>query len=909
MESIIVNFDILPIIFLVETWLRKDEVITFLPFVNLYTVYRSDREKGHGGVAIFVPKTLPSTVIAKGIVCKEFESIWCRLILSKKNIDLGVIYRPPRRHSEVMPRKMNEHIQNSLKGSNPTIIFGDFNYGDIDWQNNTSPNQNGQNIFLNFMNDVGFSQLIDFPTRNLKILDLLFINEPNLVQSVDIGPKISDHETVTAVVTIQVKANEKVKFRDFKNADFTTIAKDLVSVNWEKIFCHKSTNEMWISFVEIISHCLSKHIPLRTVNNSFSMSSKVKKLCRKAWKLHKVWKNKKTPQAYAKYIEVSKIAQREKRQSTFSNELKVLNSKNPQSFWKFVRKKMTYKNAIPCLRNSRNEVISDSQDKANLLNEYFCSVFTKDDNTLHQWNIDYDAEILEETPNVTSSMVNHKLRKLSPKVSFGPDGIPSVVFKKLAHVLDLPLSIIFQSSLRHGSVPEQWKEAKITALLKKGNPCEPSNYRPVSLTCVACRILESIIADHLNLHLDEMIFEGQHGFVRKKSTVTQLFETIESYVDFLDDNKLVDVVLVDFKKAFDSVCHNKLLSKLECYGIKGNLLAWIRNFLQDRTQRVCIDGFLSDKGEVLSGVPQGSVLGPLLFLIFINDLHKYADLQCVVKLFADDCKILFGFKPNSQNEDLNSLQKSLNAMAKWAEYSQMQIQPSKCGVMYLGRNNQKRNYYFGDELIPEVNEVRDLGVIFDHKLSFEAHINTVVKSASQTANMILRNFRNRKPSFMVQMFNTFVRCKLEYASPIWNPHLKFLIDRIEAVQRRYTKRLPALKNVNYKNRLLFLNISSLELRRLHLDLMFLYKLIHGHLNVKVDDYFEFKNTQTRGHSRALIKKPFKKDIKKYSFAQRIINAWNFLPETIINAPSVATFKKRLWTVNLSRFLKGEGLDV
>ena len=159
------------------------------------------------------------------------------------------------------------------------------------------------------------------------------------------------------------------------------------------------------------------------------------------------------------------------------------------------------------------------------------------------------------------------------------------------------------------------------------------------------------------------------------------------------------------------------------------------------------------------------------------------------------------------------------------------------------------------------------------------------------------------------MFNTFVRSKLEYASPIWNPHHKYLIDRLESVQRRFTIRIPILRDVKYGNRLKFLKIDSLELRRLHLDLVFLYKLLHGHLNIDINKYFDFKISNTRGHSMTLKKRKYKKDIKKYSFAQRIVDVWNFLPDNVVNATSIASFKKSLHSIDFGRYLKGEGPEV
>ncbi len=484
------------------------------------------------------------------------------------------------------------------------------------------------------------------------------------------------------------------------------------------------------------------------------------------------------------------------------------------------------------------------------------------------------------------------------------------MFKELADVLDAPLAMIFSKSISTGKVPAQWKEANVSALHKKGDKNLANNYRPISLTCAACRILESIIADSLKDHVSDILFEGQHGFMSKKSTVTQLFESVENWVSDLDNNYLTDIIFIDFAKAFDSVSHPKLLSKLKSYKVQGNVLNWLSDYLSNRIQKVCIDGEFSDVGKVISGVPQGSVLSPLLFLLYINDLPNYINANCTLELFADDCKIFFAFKTSEidMNKD-NDLQIALNEMSIWAEESQLQIQPPKCGTMHLGKNNPNIEYKFGSEVIPNVTSIRDLGVLMNNKMTFEQHIENIVKSANRTSNMILRSFHCKKPDFMMQLFNTFVRSKLEYASPIWSPHLTKHINRIEAVQRRFTKRIPIVRNSEYTNRLIFLKTLSLEERRLHLDLTFLYKMLHGHFNFNWRNYFEFKSNRTRGHSKALSKKHSNKDTKKFSFAQRIVNVWNFLPEESVSAVSVIAFKKSLHAVNFDGFLKGGGLGV
>ena len=319
----------------------------------------------------------------------------------------------------------------------------------------------------------------------------------------------------------------------------------------------------------------------------------------------------------------------------------------------------------------------------------------------------------------------------------------------------MPLSYIFNSTVSQNLIPSQWKLANVTALFKKGDPNSCKNYRPISLTCVASRICESIIADKIKEHIADKICSVQHGFTAKKSTVTQLFETYENWVDLIDNCQCIDVVFIDFAKAFDSVSHKKLISKLSEYGIRGNLLNWIEQFLKDRKQQVVVDGECSNVGDVISGVPQGSVLGPLLFLIYINDLYPNLKELCDISLFADDCKLFINY--NSKNQVARSLllQKALDKLALWANISQLSIQPDKCAVLHICYKNVKHQYSLNGQAIPPTESFKDLGVHMTPDLKFNSHILKIVQSASRTANLILRTFKTKKPAFMVKNVQYF----------------------------------------------------------------------------------------------------------------------------------------------------------
>ena len=305
-----------------------------------------------------------------------------------------------------------------------------------------------------------------------------------------------------------------------------------------------------------------------------------------------------------------------------------------------------------------------------------------------------------------------------------------------------------------------------------------------------------------------------------------------------------------------------------------------------------------------SGVPQGSVLGPFPFLVYINDLPLVAR-NSNHKIFADDYKLYIAFKKTSKDAQ-RLFQQDIDNTLQWAELNQMRIAFEKCGVLHLGHGNPSHSYTMGNTFIKPVESIRDLGVIMSKDMKFQEHYRYIFKSASKAANLIFRCFKTRDRAFLVKMFKTFVRPKLEYATQVWNPGYLKDIDLLESVQRRYTKRLTGLSKLSYSHRLKILNLETLELRRIHLDLCFLYKLIHGLVRCTFSQFFEFKASKTRGHAYSIKKPKFFKDSRRHSFAVRVVDWWNILPNDVVTAPNIQTFRKRLINVDLSRFLKGRG---
>ena len=354
------------------------------------------------------------------------------------------------------------------------------------------------------------------------------------------------------------------------------------------------------------------------------------------------------------------------------------------------------------------------------------------------------------------------------------------------------------------------------------------------------RILEKIIKSRLVDFITEndILNKDQHGFIAGRSCLTNLLHTIEDLITSLDNGDVIDEILLDFAKAFDKVPHQRLLFKLRQYGISGNTYNWIESFLNSRKQSVRVMDQYSRKATVRSGVPQGSVLGPILFLIFINDLPS--NIRSKIKLFADDTKI---YRIIHCLNDADMLQQDLDELVNWSEKWRMEFNASKCHVLHFSGKNRQYLYHIKGTLLNSSDAERDLGVLISKDLKPSKHIKEVVRKANQCLGMIRRSFTHIDSEIFLLVYKTFIRPKLEYCSNIWSPYLLKDINLLENVQRRATKMVIGLHALPYEERLKKLDLFSLHHRRLRGDLILLFKIFNGLVDVKVEDFFSVKDYQ------------------------------------------------------------------
>jgi hypothetical protein len=688
----------------------------------------------------------------------------------------------------------------------------------------------------------------------------------------------------------------------YDKGDYEAMKDALGKVDWEVELDGKSVDQCWTFFSQTLSDNMSKYIPTSVSKGN----SKFKPLwmCREAMgkvkRKHSSWARYTLTRQYSDYVcfararnEATAAVRGAKKE--FERKLAEEVKQNPKAFWKYVSSKTKSRSGVSDLERGDGSMTTSNKDKAEVLNQFFSSVFTREDiDNVPSLGDRYEGEVLSDL-KVTEEAVLKKLIKLKSSKSAGPDGLHPRVLKEVANQIKTPLRIIFQMSLDQGVVPQEWKSAHVSAIFKKGSKKAAGNYRPVSLTAVICKVLESIIRDSLVSHMGNqgMFSDEQYGFTEGRSCMLQLLVVLEEWSEIIDSGGAVDVVYLDFSKAFDTVPHVRLLEKLQAYGIKGKIRDWIRSFLEHRRQRVVIGGECSDWAEVLSGIPQGSVLGPILFIVFINDLPD--SVKCMSKLFADDTKV---YTQVATDEDRARLQQDLDSLSQWSDTWLLRFNADKCKVLHFGSSNPGYQYTMGEAgkeiVLKVVQEEKDLGVTFDPTLKFSVHCNAIANKASSVVGAIKRSFDFMDQSMFKMLYKALVRPHLEYANSVWNPRLKKDIELLERVQRRATRIVPELKGLSYPERLKILNLPTLVYRRKRGDLIEVFKLLRGLENIDATRFFTpAPYAATRGHELKLFKQHSKLAVKQHSFSHRVVNDWNALPSSVIQSMTMNEFKSAL----------------
>ena len=502
---------------------------------------------------------------------------------------------------------------------------------------------------------------------------------------------------------------------------------------------------------------------------------------------------------------------------------------NPAIFYKYAKKSYSNSTKTGPLKSTKGGKVtfeSGPQKMAQILSDQYKGVFTTPQYGPRHFQ--FDVETYLSDFDFTPGDIVIAIKDIALSAAPGPDGISPRVLKDYAVELSEALHLLWRKSLDTGKNPDGTHLAHITPLFKSGDKSEPANYRPVSLTNHSTKIFERLVKNEMVFYLsrNQLYNETQHGFRKNRSTQTNLIEYYESLLHQLECNQVVDSIYLDFSKAFDKCDHGIILDKLSALGIAGKLLRWIEDFLRNRQQMVVIKGHKSDPVQVTSGVPQGSVLGPLLFLVLIYDITEGITTS-ILTSFADDTKVWKGI---SADFDTQQLQNDLVTIYNWAVANNMQFNDKKFQAIRFHGMFESGNYVTskGSD-IEFIKNVKDLGIQISDDLSFDKHIRGIVAKGKQMAGWVLRTFKSRAPYLMKICLKQLILPRIEYCCVLWNPNSQLLINLIESVQRYFTKRINfnETNQLNYFDRLKRLQIYSAERRRERYIILYTWKVLHN----------------------------------------------------------------------------------
>ena len=605
---------------------------------------------------------------------------------------------------------------------------------------------------------------------------------------------------------------------------------------------NKTATECWDILRGELDTAIDSYVPMKkqgTRSKKKHLSKEAFRKMRYKQNMWRVYKHTGKDEDYEVYKEALNAATNEVRKAKRNCEHKLAQNikSDSKSFYAYVRSKQNVRGKVGPLGDNAGNKITEGCLMAEELNVHFISVFTREDTSSlpvpeTKFNGSEEEKLgqLVVTPEVVASKINNMKENKSP----GVDGLSPKILKETVEQISKPLAHVFNMSLQEGIVPVEWKVANIIPLFKKGSRNKSVNYRPVSLTSVICKLLETIIRDHMMDFLvkHKLINTSQHGFLKARSCLTNLLCFFEEITKWVDDGSPVDVIYLDFQKAFDKVPHQRLILKLKSHGMGNSIINWIEQWLTDRRQRVVVDGEVSSWKSVLSGVPQGSVLGPILFLVYINDLEE--GVTGNILKFADDTKL---FTKTKEIGDKQNLQDDIDKLVKWSEKWQMLFNFGKCKCLHIGPGNTSMNYEMGGTILSTTVKEKDLGVTMDANMKVSEQCRIAASKANQVLGMIRRNITYKDKSLIVPLYKAIVRPHLEYCIQAWSPYLRKDIDMLEKIQRRATKLIPGLRDLRYEERLKECGLTTLETRRLRGDQIEVFKIFNGYENIDSNIFF------------------------------------------------------------------------
>ena len=873
-----------------ETWLRthKDDELS----IEGFTLFRCDSTRSKksnrgrltGGVAMYIRDDMAFS--SEVIFSHSTDAIQLLCLYSKaENIAIITVYRQPDDKTHGHPSTPNDlkialaRLKSELQKLQPTpdiVMGGDFNLPHAVWPEGT-PSQGAsidERLMLNtlneFSNEFYLTQVVTGPThKDGNTLDLLFVNNTALVHHCTVIPTLpsTSHHSIIQISTAykatsdDTEQSTRPKLSSYNSLNFFSdefdwevISHKLGQVNWSEEFNGKSADDMLSHLYTICFDISAEHVPLkkpadlsktnRITRYRRSLTNRRRRIVKR---LSRITSPTQIDKLNNELLQIEKKLQKSFQDSATFQESKAVNAikKNPKYFFAYANKKSKTKSKVGPLYNAVNQLTNNSKEMAELLSKQYTTVFSTPMGTTN----------IPKTPLSNSKIYNvifsetdmvAVIDELKISSAAGPDGFPAILLKTCKDILAIPLTLFWRKCLNDGYIPPSLKRSLITPHHKGDSRAIPANYRPIALTSHIIKLFEKILRKHIVKHINDnnLFNKNQHGFRAGRSCLSQLLEHFDTLINMLDEGFNADVIYLDFAKAFDKLDFQIVLQKTKNMGIDGKLLKWIESFLTNRIQYVIVNGVTSDPKPVISGVPQGSVIGPLLFLILISDIDEEV-LHSIVKSFADDTRAT---KSISTPTDTTLLQEDLNKIYTWSEKNNMMLNDVKFEGMRCGHNDALKsstNYTTPSGTPITIKaEIKDLGVLMSDTCLFDKQIGKVIEKGNNIMSWILRTFKTRLRNPMLLLFKALVLPIIEYCSVLWSPNNVGHIQKLEALQWSFIRKITGTSNKNYWECLLNLKLYSLQRRRERYRIIYIWKVLENlvpNINGSISSYIHVRH--------------------------------------------------------------------
>ena len=911
--------------------------------ITNYDIIRTDRtDRTKGGCCIFLKEKFKKEIlISRSNDCVEVLAIK----IENPNVILVAIYRPPNSKTEKFEDMIKE-IRNTLKDiSKPMpniLICGDFNFPFLEWKNingniisektkGCSQSDREQlELLLSLNNDLQLTQEISENTRRGNCLDLLFTNNSDLIQNIKIYNTVhSDHKMIEVFTRLSSKPNgsnpnfSNSSKRNMANLDYhdekidwEKIKQMLREVKWKDELQNKTTQECYLILDKIVGDIIQDKIPQKRVKVKKSKICREKRaLFRKKRKLINSLQRCTTQyrkqaieneiQNYEAQIKRLLITKMQTEEDKAVDNIK----KNPRYFYSFAKRKTNMREEVgPLKMDQETGLTSDPQQIADILKKQYESAFSKPkadkrvtDPNLFFGSTENERETISDIEFDTEDIVK-AINEVKTYSAAGPDAWNAKLIKNCKLELAEPLYILWRKSLNTGTIPGVLKTANIVPIFKGGDRTEAKNYRPVALTSHLIKIFERIIREKITFFLETTgkLNKNQHGFRAGRSCLSQLIEHYDDIIAAIERKHNFDVIYTDFAKAFDKCDHGIIAHKIREAGITGNLGRWLYNFLDGRNQKVVVQGMASQESEVLSSVPQGTVLAPILFLILLSDIDKDI-IEAFVKSFADDTKI---GKEIEEQKHITMLQNCIIKIFEWAEENNMQFNSEKFQLLRYGKNENLKleNYHTKDGTIIQRKSVaKDLGIIMQDDANFNIQYELTNNKARKIMGQIMRSFKSRDPRTMLTLWKALIVPIIDYCSVLTSPYKQGDIEKLESLQRAFTNKIELDNHLNYWKRLKHLKLYSLERRRERYTIIYTWKILENKVkNLENEPIMPKTSSESRNGRTCKIPQLTSHQgtaltLQENTFKIRGPKLFNAMPKEIRNITGVNTdtFKKHL----------------